>query len=119
MAVAWIVGGGALGSLLAALLAFLAIAQARVWRANRQVYLRPPDLSPAQVRWANEKRLSDDPEATLIIPAGHPDYIRPVDWQALRARGRPWPFRTGGGPGGLPTPHDARSVGRRCRPPHE
>jgi hypothetical protein len=118
MAVAWIVGGCALGSLLAALLAFLAIAQARAWRANRQVYLRPPDLSPAQVRWANEKRLGDDPEATLIIPAGHPDYIRPVDWQALRARGRPWPFRTGGGPGGLQTPHDARSVGRRCHPPH-
>ena len=85
MAVAWIAGGCAFGSLLAVLLAFLAVAQARAWRANRQVYFRPPALSPAQVRWANEKRLSDDPEATLIIPVDHPDYIRPVDWQALRA----------------------------------
>jgi hypothetical protein len=89
MAVAWIAGGCALGSLLAALLAFLAIAQIRVWRANREVHLQPPDLSLAQFRWANEKRLSDDPEATLIIPADHPDYIRPVDWQALRERRRP------------------------------
>jgi hypothetical protein len=84
MVVAWIVGGCVFGSLLAALLAFLAVAQVRAWRANRQVYFRPPILSPAQVRWANEKRLSDDPEATLIISADHPDYIRPVDWQALR-----------------------------------
>lgn len=88
MAVAWIAGGCAFGSLIAALLAFLAVAQARAWHADRQVYFRPPTLSPAQVRWANEKRLSDDPEATLIIPADHPDYIRPVDWQALRARHR-------------------------------
>lgn len=93
------VGGCALGSLLAALLVFLAIARMRVWRAGRQVYAPPPDLSPAQVLWANEKRRSEDPDATLIIPAGDPAYIRPVDWQALQARGRPWPFRTGARPG--------------------
>jgi len=93
MAVAWIVLGGAVGTVVAGLLAFLAVAQVRVWRADRQVYMRPPDLSPAQVRWANDKRLSGDPEATLIIPAGDPDYIRPVDWRTVRARDTPWLFR--------------------------
>ncbi|MFE3781321.1 transposase [Amycolatopsis sp. NPDC059090] len=28
------------------------------------------------------------PPSTLIIPADHPDHIRPVDWKALRARHR-------------------------------
>ena len=86
---------GSLGTLLVALIAFLATAQMRVWRPDRQAYSGPPDLSPAQVQWANEKRRSEDPEATLIIPADDPSYIRPVDWQALQARGRPWRFRTG------------------------
>lgn len=93
MAVVWIAFGCALGTFVAGLLAFLAIAQARVWRADRPVYTRPPDLSPAQVRWANDKRVGDDPEATLIIPAGDPDYVRPVDWRTLRARDTPWLLR--------------------------
>ena len=93
MAVAWIALGCGLGTFLVALLAFLTIAQVRVWRADRQTYPRPPDLSPAQVRWANDKRLSDDPDATLIIHAGDPDYVRPVDWRTLRARDTPWLFR--------------------------
>jgi hypothetical protein len=95
MTAVWILGGGSLGALLVALIAFLATAQMRVWRARRQEYARPLDLSPAQVRWANERRRSEGPEATLIIPAADPAYIRPVYWQALQARGRPWPFRTG------------------------
>jgi hypothetical protein len=93
MAVAWIVVGCALGTFLAALLAFLATGQVRVWRADRQVYARPSDLSPAQVRWANDNRLSDDSEATLIIPAGDPDYIRPVDWRTWQTRNTPCLFR--------------------------
>ncbi|WP_146240006.1 hypothetical protein [Prauserella flavalba] len=92
MAAVWIVIGSVLGVFLVALLAFLAVAQVRVWRADRQVYTRPPELSPAQVRWANDKRLGDDPEATLIIPVGDPNYIRPVDWRALQARDTPWLF---------------------------
>jgi hypothetical protein len=105
MAAVWIVGGYVLGFLLAALLAFLGTAQAQVWRAERQVYAPPRGLSPAQVRWANEKRRSDDPEATAIIPVDDLDYIRPVDWQALQARDRPWPFRTGAAPRGLSSQH--------------
>ena len=93
MAVIWIVVGCALGTFLVALLTFLAVAQVRVWRADRQTYTRPPDLTPAQVRWANGKRLSNDLESTLIIPAGDPDYVRPVDWRTLRARDTPWLFR--------------------------
>ena len=93
MAVAWIALGCGLGTFLVALLAFLAIAQVRVWRADRQTHPRPLDLSPAQVRWANDKRLGDDPDATLIIPASDPDYVRPVDWRTLRARDTPWLFR--------------------------
>lgn len=95
MTAVWILVDGSLGALVVALIAFLATAQMRVWRAYRQACSRPPDLSSAQVQWANEKRRSDDPEATLIIPADDPAYIRPVDWQVLQARGRPWPFRTG------------------------
>ena len=98
MAVVWIALGCGLGTFLVALLAFLAIAQVRVWRADRQVYTRLLELSPAQVRWANDKRLGEDPEATVIIPAGDPDYIRPVDWRALRARDTPWLFRPAVGP---------------------
>lgn len=101
----WIVGGGSLGALLVALIAFLLTARVRVWRAGRQAYLPPPDLSPAQVRWANERRRSEDPEATLIISTDDPAYIRPVDWQALQARGRPWPFRTGAHARGHRTRH--------------
>lgn len=89
MAGIWIVIGSAFGVFLVALQAFLAVAQVRVWRADRQVYMRPTGLSPAQVRWANDKRLGDDPEATLIIPVGDPDYIRPVGWRALQARDTP------------------------------
>lgn len=95
MTAVWILGGGSVGALLVALIAFLVTAQMRVWRAGRQAGLPPPDLSPAQVRWANEMRRSEDPEATLIISADDPAYIRPVDWKALRARGRLWPFRAG------------------------
>lgn len=105
MEVVWIVGGCALGVLLAVLLAFLGVVQAQVWRTERQVYAPPPELSPAQVRWGNEKRRSEDPEATLIIPSDDPDYIRPVDWQALQARGKPSPFRAGARPDTSPR-HD-------------
>jgi hypothetical protein len=100
MTAVWILGGGSVGALLVVLIAFLVIAQMRVWRAGRQAYLPPPDLSPAQVRWANERRRSEDPEATLIISVDDPAYVRPVDWKTLRARGRPWPFRTGARPRG-------------------
>ena len=105
MEVVWIFGGCALGIMLAVLLASLGVVQVQVWRTERQVYAPLPELSPAQVRWGNEKRRSEDPEATLIIASDDPDYIRPVDWQALQARGKPWPFRTGARPGTSPR-HD-------------
>jgi hypothetical protein len=95
MTAAWILAGSALCCLLAVLLLFLAVLRMRAWRAERQVYPPPPDLLPAQVRWANEKRYSEDADATVIISADDLAYIRPVDWQELRAQGRPWPFRTG------------------------
>jgi hypothetical protein len=72
-----------------------------------QPYLLPPDFSPAQVLLAKEKRLSEDPEATLIVPPRDPYYIRPVDWATLRARGKPWPFRTVSAP--------ASPLPRQCR----
>jgi hypothetical protein len=104
MGVVWWAVAATLGSVAVALLMFLGVLQARVWRSERQEYLPQPDLSPAQVLWANEKRLSEDPEATLIIPFGDPDYIRAVDWPALRAQGKPWPFRTGAAPATPPSP---------------
>lgn len=113
MPVTWTVVGSVSLLGVVAVLGFLGLASWRAWHANRPRPSLDRHFTPAQVRWANTQRRADDLEATLIIPVGDPDYVRPVNWQELRTRGRPWPFQTGAAAAGSSANHHGKTSERQ------